>query len=205
MREASAAGFPAHWYGNAVAVLPAWRRWLFGSGSLTARLEAHCQQLLRVAPLAQGRAPVAFDERSLLGVSTRIAWVREVALIADNVAVVFARSVLVASARAAWPLFFRVGTRPLGALLFDDPAVSRGPIEAARIDSRHTLWRRAAHHALLRSGEERAALWARRSCFWRFGKPLLVQELFLPGIATLDPGLHQAGAWPSHRAVNPVE
>jgi chorismate--pyruvate lyase len=130
------------------------------------------------------------DEQQVLESHLSVAWVREVVLLADGLTVVFARSVLLPRARTAWPLFFRAGKRPLGALLFDDPAVCRGPLEVARIDPRHSLWRLATHYGLLSSATPlHAPLWARRSLFWRKGQPLLVQELFLPAITRLDPRL----------------
>ena len=51
----------------------------------------------------------------------------------------------------------RSGSGPLAVALFADPLVRRGPFEYARLDRRHSLWKRA--RALL--GVELPALWAR--------------------------------------------
>ena len=196
---------PAPWRAANAAIPHPWRGWLRGRGSLTARIQAYCRNDFAVFPLRQERARMSRDEQQLLESHLPVAWVREVVLLADGIAVVFARSVLLPRARTAWPLFFRAGKRPLGALLFDDPAVCRGPLEAARIDPRHSLWRLATRHGVLSGALTPLvppALWARRSLFWREGQPLLVQELFLPAIARLDLRLGLGVATPQ-RPANP--
>lgn len=174
---------------EAHALLPAWRAarpgldrcwrwWLYGQDSLTQRLVAR-STAFEVVRLAEGKGRLAWDEQQLLGGTERFGWVREVALVTDGTAVVFARSVLPFTAVHAWPLFFRVGNRPLGALLFADPTIVRSRLTAAVIRPGHFLGRRAAAHCLVLL-EANAQLWARRSLFWRRRRPLLVQELFLP-------------------------
>jgi chorismate--pyruvate lyase len=74
-----------------------------------------------------------------------------------------------------------IGCRPLGAALFADPRIRRGPIQVARLDARHGLHRRAE----MALGQLLPVLWARRSLFMRLGRPLLVNEVFLPGIERL--------------------
>ncbi|GAB6050341.1 chorismate lyase [Hydrogenophilus islandicus] len=195
---------PAPWRAANATIPHPWRGWLRGRGSLTARIQSYCRNDFAVIPLRQERARMSCDEQQVLESHLPVAWVREVVLLADGVAVVFARSVLLPRARTAWPLFFCAGKRPLGALLFDDPAVCRGPLEAARIDPRHSLWRLATHYGLLGAAAplSHTPLWARRSLFWREGQPLLVQELFLPAITRLDLRLGLGVATPQ-RPANP--
>ncbi len=176
MRDATT--FVTRWHETGVKLPRAWWPWCFSQGSLTGQLIA-CFGALTVRPIGQGRAAITPEERLLLREHLRQAYVREVVLIAGDVALVFARSVLPLSSASAWPLFFRVGTRPLGALLFTDPRIRRGSLTAAFVGNRHWLWQRAAAAGLVRS-ESLVRLVARRSLFWRQGKPLLVQELFLP-------------------------
>ena len=153
------------------------RLWLAEKGSLTARIQRRCRHF-SVAVQRQVLARPHADEAGVLGIRRgRLAWVREVVLHADGRPVVFARSVLpMGSLRGAWRLFAGVGGRPLGAALFADPRIRRGALAWKKLDGRHPLGRAAANHS---------GLWARRSLFHRRGKPLLVTEVFLPGIGQL--------------------
>ena len=156
--------------------------WLSDPGSLTARIVARCQQF-QVQVLGETRARPFVDERQLIGLSPdRHAWTREVLLLADGVPVVFAHSVLAPrDLIGAWHMAQAIGSRPLGAALFADPSIWRGPLSAARLAPHHPLHRHACH-AL---GESLPTLWARRSRFCRLDRPLLVTEVFLPGIKRL--------------------
>jgi len=156
--------------------------WLADPGSLTARVVARCKRF-EVQVLFEGRAKPCGDERVLIGVPLgRLAWAREVLLFADGIPVVFAHSVLdPQDLNGAWHMARAIGSRPLGAALFADPSITRGPLHAARLDARHPLHR----HASAALGTTLPTLWARRSRFCRLGRPLLVTEVFLPGIARL--------------------
>lgn len=156
--------------------------WLADPGSLTARIVARCNAF-RVRVLREGRARPFADERLLIDLPAgQHAWTREVLLYADDEPVVFAHSVLAPQdLTGAWHMARAIGSRPLGAALFADPGICRGPLQCARLDARHLLHR----HATTAVGALPAPLWARRSRFCRHGRPLLVTEVFLPGIASL--------------------
>lgn len=156
--------------------------WLSDPGSLTARILKRCTHF-QVTVLREAHAHPHPEEYGLLGlVHQRHAWIREVLLSADNVPVVFAHSVLCPKdLTGAWHMARAIGSRPLGAALFRDPGISRGPLSCTRIPAAHPL-HRAASAAV---NETLPTLWARRSRFCRKGKPLLVSEVFLPGIAAL--------------------
>lgn len=158
--------------------------WLTDPASLTARIVARCGYF-EVRVLGERRAAPCFDERGLVGLPAGSpAWVREVLLVADSVPVVFAHSILAPRDLAgAWQMAQGIGRQPLGAALFADPEIERGPLQAARLTASHPLQRQAAAAA----GGILPALWARRSRFCRHGRPLLVTEVFLPGIAALAP------------------
>jgi chorismate--pyruvate lyase len=159
-----------------------WRPWLTWRGSLTWRIVAHSSSF-RVERLQQGaKFPNADESRCLEQPPHRLALVREVILHADGVPVVLAHSI--AAYRdlfGAWRSLRGLGNRPLAEALFADPLVHREAIEYARIDFRHPLWRRAARVI----SPELPPLWARRSLFRLHGRPLLVTEVFLPGILRL--------------------
>lgn len=152
----------------------AWRPWLLDPGSLTARLVARSAGAFRVEVLAQGWAPPSADERRALGLGIRErALIREVLLRGGDQPWVYARSVLpLALLRGRYRFLSHLGTRPLGALLFRDRALRRGPIEVA-------LRPVPALPGVDRAAGARA--WLRRSLFDLGGRPLLVAEMFLPG------------------------
>ncbi|MCX8086109.1 MAG: chorismate lyase [Rhodocyclaceae bacterium] len=156
--------------------------WLSDPGSLTARLLARCRQF-RVQVCRETRARPCPDERALIDLAAgQSAWIREVLLIADEQPVVFAHSALAPhDLTGAWHMARAIGSRPLGAALFSDPTIRRGPLAIARLSPTHPLHRRACEAV----GDRLPTLWARRSRFLRQGRPLLVTEVFLPGIAGL--------------------
>ncbi|MCB1914928.1 MAG: chorismate lyase [Rhodocyclaceae bacterium] len=158
------------------------RPWLLDQGSLTARIRSRCREL-RVAVLAQRLAPPHRDEARLLGLRRgELAWLREVLLVADGRAVVYARSVLPRhNLRGGWRLFADIGSRPLGAALFADPRIRRAPLRVRKLDRRDARLTRAT----LAGVPIGNALWARRSVFRRRGRALLVCEVFLPTILSL--------------------
>jgi chorismate--pyruvate lyase len=159
-----------------------WRPWLTWRGSLTWRIVAH-SRTFRVQRIQQRLRIPNEDEYRALGRPThKRALVREVILHADGRPVVLAHSV--AARRdlfGVWRSLRGLGTRPLAEMLFDDPLVERKPLEFARVDFRHPLWRRARKVF----GRELPALWARRSLFTKRGRPLMVTEVFLPEILEL--------------------
>lgn len=155
------------------AAPPALADWLTHSDSLTARLRARLPDF-RVEVLCQHQARPHPDEYAALGLrAPQRAWVREVLLCAGHTPVVFAHSVLpLDQVRGAWNLFSGLGARPLGEVLFTDPAITRGPLHFRGIDARHPLHR----------GRGVGRLWARRSLFIRHQRRLLVTEVFLPAL-----------------------
>lgn len=157
--------------------------WLTDAGSLTARVRARCSRL-EVQVLAQSLARPHRDEAMLLGMRAgEIGWLREVLLVADGVPVVYARSLLPRrNLRGGWRLLAGIGNRPLGAALFADPRISRSPLACRRLDRRDARY----HRALVASDSAAPALWARRSVFRLKRRSLMVCEVFLPAIRTLD-------------------
>lgn len=157
--------------------------WLRDRGSLTQRIRRRCTTFM-VRPLRSGLARIAYDEAALLGLSPQSrAWSREVFLYADGRPVVFAHSACAPQhLRGAWSGVVGLGGRPLGELLFSHPQVERRPLHYRALSPRHPLFRSAA--AVL--GDAPIRLWARRSLFTLHGAPLLVTEVFLPGVLRLD-------------------
>ena len=158
----------------------AYRPWLRDRGSLTRRIQDRCPGL-RVKVVFQGLRRVNRDERFMASGRSK-ALVREVYLYCRRTPVVFAHSVInVRDLRGAWRRLARLGSRPLGAELFSDPRVERYALRQKKLSRRHELCRRAG--AALSTTP--ATLWARRSLFMLNKSPILVTEVFLPGILKL--------------------
>ncbi len=162
---------------SCLSVPPGIKRWLCDKGSLTAGLKALAPDDFRVRVLAQGWGKPLLSEQKLLGMgSGEMAIVREVELLCGGEPWVFARTLIPArSLRGAARRLTFLGDRPLGEVLFADPQLRRGEIQMARITPRHKIFSRATRH-LDSCGE----IWGRRSLFRLAGKPLLVNEIFLP-------------------------
>jgi chorismate--pyruvate lyase len=156
--------------------------WLHDHGSLTQRIQQRCAQF-GVRNVYNRLMTAAHDETALLGLPPQQKiYTREVFLLADNKPVVFAHSVVAPQhLRGAWHTLQHLGKRPLGALLFAHPLVQRARLRYRVLKPHHPLYRRAT--AALDTPP--AELWARRSLFTLHGAPLLVTEVFLPGILLL--------------------
>lgn len=179
----------ARWHShvNALQASAQLESWLTHRDSLTARLIA-CSQHFRVQRLRQARAICLADEYAVLGLARQQKVVeREVLLRCDDVAVVYAHTVMPLTATATqWPLFASLGEKSLGSTLFSDPLVQRGALHFARLRPSHPLMTRIRHAGAMSQEDEKfSCLFARRSIFMRKGARLLVTEVFLPHITQL--------------------
>ena len=169
------------WRRRPAAGTGGFRKWLLDRGSLTDRVRSRCPGM-RVELVLQAPRRTARDERRVAGGGRRLALVREVFLSCGRARVVFAHSVTrLAHLRGAWRGLARLGARPLGAALFADPRVRRRPLKFCKLGAGHELHARACAAA----GRRLPALWARRSLFILRKSPILVTEIFLPGILEL--------------------
>ena len=113
--------------------------------------------------------------------------VREVFLVCDDAAVVFAHTVVdPTDLRGTWRGLATLGSRPLGAALFADPRIERFPLRTRKLGWHHELHRRVqccARRAEIAGVQ--GSLWARRSLFRLHDSPILVTEVFLPEILRL--------------------
>jgi chorismate--pyruvate lyase len=157
-----------------------YRHWLIDNGSLTLRL----QQLypdFKVKPTLVTYAKPTMDEAATLSASPRnAAMIREVLLMGNNQAVVFAHSVLPRkSLRGYWLGLGRLGNKPLGATLFANPQVRRTPLSYKKLSPLHALYQQAAKFLI----DPPPYLWARRSVFTLNYAKIMVTEVFLPQIS----------------------
>jgi chorismate lyase len=171
------------WQPSPVNVQRSYHRWLTDRGSLTRRLQVRCPAF-SVRAVHQRLDLPCRDEVSLVKTRRKEqVVVREVYLYCYETPVVFAHSVLKRrSLRGAWRSISRQGTKPLGAALFANPLVQRTPLYFKKLASHHELYSRACR--LLKTLPNH--LWARRSVFILRGRPIMVTEVFLPGILELS-------------------
>ncbi len=154
------------------------REWLLEPSSLTARLRAICPGGFAVKLLDQGYAPIRVDERRSLGIAIgHQAFVREVLLTCRGEPWVFARTVIPRSvAQCELRSLTRLGTRPLGEVLFSSRDLVRKNLQLARISG-------SGGEEVSESNSDTRVIWGRRSIFLRARQPLLVSEVFLPAFA----------------------
>ncbi len=153
------------------------KSWLQDRSSLTRRLQRHSDGQFAVTLLRQQWMRPRLDEAQALGIPPhQYALVREVILHGRGEPWVYARSVLpLAALDGSLRFLRRLDNRPLGALLFGNPAIRRGPVVLQR-------WPQALLPASLRQAGQ-PALWGRCSVF-RYGESgILVSEVFLPALA----------------------
>ena len=162
-----------------------WRDWLLDRSSLTLRLQHACSGTFRVEVLSQCMEPPMLSEaRALCRPPQELALVRQVRLLCEDQAWVFARTVIpLPSLRGGLRRLALLGTRPLGAVLFADPTMHRSAVEVTRISQGKRLFARAIAETTCESSE----IWGRRSVFTLQNQPLLVSEFFLPLLAQRRP------------------
>ena len=155
------------------------QNWLTDTGSLTARLQSNYNHFA-VKPIAVKYAKPITDESGLLHLPThKTALIREVLLMGNHQAVIFAHSVLPrASLRGKWNRLGRLGNKALGAALFANPQVKRAPLRFKKLSAQHVLYQHAVQHLAAKP----AYLWARRSVFSLNCATILVTEVFLPAL-----------------------
>ncbi len=153
------------------------KRWLFASGSLTARLIDHCSGEFSVKVISIKRATPTPDEISALGMKPRShAIIREVHLCCNNEPLVYARTIIpVSSLRGTLRGLALLGNKPLGAILFSDKSMRRKSMEVTSIKPGHKchIWTQCMVHT---------TVWGRRSIFSLKQQELLVSEFFLPAL-----------------------
>ena len=154
--------------------------WLFDSGSLTARLIQACQGQFRVEVISQGwQRPMLNEEQCLKIRDGRHALVRQVYLYCNDTPWVFARTIIPrATLTGEEKHLAHLQNKPLGAVLFAEPTMRRSEVEVAEIKPGQRLY----HTATTRLSVNPKSIWGRRSVFYLHDKPLLVSEIFLPGI-----------------------
>ena len=162
--------------------------WLADNSSLTQRLIEHCSGAFEVRLREQRWKAPLLSESRLLGIRVgEYAMVREVELLCNGIPHVYARTLIPKNSLTGRASQLQgLGNKPLGALLFSDPTTRRSTVEYARLEAYHRLYQWAVS-SVGEVGKEidkeiENELWGRRTLFCYAGKPLLVNEIFLPAI-----------------------
>ncbi len=159
-----------------------YREWLTVSGSLTRALRARAPGF-HVTKIRQEHDRPFPDEYAPLALApSQRATIREVVLHGAAQPLIFAHTVIPEEGmRGPWRSLHGLGNRPLGEALFADPRIKRFPLRYRRLNRHHPLHRAAR----ARLGGLPDQLWARRSLFALEGMPIMVTEIFLPGVLSL--------------------
>lgn len=156
------------------------QNWLTTQNSLTAKLRQFCPDL-EVEILSEKFEEPLISEAQKLGLArNEEAWVRCVVLKCGDHHLVYARTVIPRMApNNPWQELQNLGNKPLGELLFEMPSITRSDFEF----SKDTLgyWPYLINQ--LNAPEMRNhPSFARRSIFKQKEAPLLLTEVFLPGL-----------------------
>jgi chorismate--pyruvate lyase len=162
--------------GNYRHIPPAARSWLFEAGSITRRLRSGYGDALAVKVLRQhwGK-PFPGEKRLLNQARQRRCLIREVLLHSGGKPLVLARTVMPsATLRGAHRNLTRLGSRPLGEVIFSYPDLQRLEMHVALV--KPDDWSRQ----LATQVPIAEPLWGRRTVYAIHHRQLLVSEFFLP-------------------------
>ncbi|MGR9099329.1 MAG: chorismate--pyruvate lyase family protein [Gammaproteobacteria bacterium] len=152
--------------------------WIYEAGSLTRRLRERYQDAFRVEVLFHRRNRPFFSESRLLDLpGHRNALIREVLLAAGDKPLILARTVIPAETlKGAQRSLSRLGSRPLGEVIFSYPDLQRLEMDIACVAASNWSPR------LQRKVPIPEPVWGRRTVYAVAGRELLVNEFFLPDL-----------------------
>lgn len=152
--------------------------WTYESGSLTQRLRATYGNAVAVNVLFQQWRVPFLTERKLLGLhEQRVCLTREVLLHANGKPLILARTILpAATIKVANRSLSKLGTRPLGEVIFSYPHLERIAMDVSLIKPNE--WTSNA----LSIAHIKQPIWGRRTVYAIKHKQMLVSEFFLPEI-----------------------
>jgi chorismate lyase len=152
---------------------------LFQSGSLSRFIQQRCEGTFHIELINESwRYPMP-DECHLLSLKDHeITFIREAWLKCDEQRIVYARTVIPRTTlKGESQKLMRLGTRPLGNILFNNNTTYRTNMRYGKIKVHCELHKQATKDSGVDSD-----LWGRQSLFYINKSPLLVTEVFLPAI-----------------------
>ncbi len=149
--------------------------WTYETGSLTQRLRRTYGSAVKVRILWQRwQTPFLTEQHRLQLPAKTYAWVREVLLYAGDKPLILARTVIPADTiRFAHSNLAKLGTRPLGEVIFSYPQLARLQLDVALI--KPLAWELATCELAKIS----QPVWGRRTVYGLKHQHLLVSEFFL--------------------------
>jgi chorismate lyase len=168
---------PAEKLGQA-SIEPGLRHWLIGQGLLTLRLKAVGGEHFRLQQVEQFTGLLDMGTKAWLGTQESAGLFREVTMSVKDAVWVYAQTIVPDDTLADHPWIAELGDAALGETLVEMSALRRSSYEFARLPASDAV----AARALASMTDKPTAVWARRSRLMLRGKPLLVQELFLPAV-----------------------
>ncbi len=152
---------------------------LFQNGSLSYYIQQRCRGSFHIELINESWCYPMPDESYLLSsYSRKITFIRESWLKCDKQRIVYARTIIPRTTlKGESQKLMRLGTKPLGNILFNDNTTYRTNMRYASISSHSELHKQASKDTDISSD-----LWGRQSLFYVNNKPLLVTEVFLPAI-----------------------
>jgi len=170
---------PAPLWQPTAAVDPGLCRWLQSDGSLTRRLRRLGGRDFHLEVMGEGWERSSPEDTEALGSAAARVRVRQVRLTARGIPLVFASTWMPPETLARHPWLGQLGQKPLGEALADRADVQRTPFEFAMLPPGHSLM----VAALEGTDIVPVSLWCRRSRFVIGESPILVYEIFMPGLA----------------------
>lgn len=147
--------------------------WLNEPESLTQRLRANWENISVQVLVEKQQTPFLTEQRFLKLPEQRYCLVREVVLLSNQTPLILARTVIPAKTlKITQGNLARLGSRPLGEILFSAPSLKRESAGIVRIEPNQ--W--ASDLRIT------APLWGRRTQYSICGQPMLVSEFFLPSL-----------------------
>ena len=137
---------------------------------------------VRLRLRGQYRAIPDIEARAQLEYGTGRVLAREIELLAADLPIVYARTLIPETTLQAHPWLRDLGETPLGEALARQADLRRGPLEFAMLPTRSELYARAVESIYTAPP---SSLWMRRSWFGLPGGRLLVTEVFLPAVLEL--------------------
>jgi chorismate--pyruvate lyase len=169
--------FPAERLGQ-MNVEPTLRTWLIAKGTLSARVKAAGAEHFALRLIDQWTGLLTSSHKLGLRSDDTAGLFRDVEMCHCEQVWIFAQTVMPDSTLTLHPWLAELGDTPLDETLIGLSGVERGAYEYARLPAEDPLTARALRDAEV----EPEGLWARRARVALRGAPLLMQEVFLPGM-----------------------
>lgn len=158
------------------------QKWLIFPASLTAKLKEQCPELQVVVISEKFEAPLLNEAQALGMQRDDQAWVRCVLLKCGQKNWVYARTIIPnLTPENPWHDLQNLGTKPLGEVLFELPSIQRSDFEVST--NKLDYWPYLMEHLENQNLANKPGF-ARRSIFKQQNNPLLLTEVFLPGLVS---------------------